>query len=305
MKTNSVSIVIVTFNCEDHIANCIDSCLNYPVSSIIVVDNNSQDGTASILESYGGKITFLRENVNHGFSKACNIGISKSDSEYIFLLNPDTELVNDPIPKLVQVLEEESQVGAVAPQLVDPDGRIQKYTRTFPTICGLAVESFVPKQYWEKFSCYRKYQCIDMNYGEARVVEQPAAAAIMIRNKYLLDEEYFIYGSDVQLCREIIDAGYIIKQIPTATVMHHRSKGGTGTSDSLFKMYLSLDNYYAMQSYFLRHSTRQKYFRYKVVFTIGLLLSIFISVLPGFGQPKIKIMRFIYFLKKKTFRDFI
>lgn len=303
MSDKLVSIVIVSFNCQDVLEPCILSCLGIANTEVIVVDNHSSDQSPAIIEKYEARITALIESTNHGFTKACNLAIDRAIGECIFLLNPDAQLQPDTVSKMLKAFEQDSRVGAVAPTLMYPDGTFQNYTRRFPTLAALTVASFVPVRFQNHFACYRKYQCEDIDFSVDQFVEQPAGAALMYnKGQYCLDETFFVYGSDVELCKNIIDDSYKILQITSATVVHHQSKGGTGVTNSKLRVFLDLDYYYAMGIYFQRHGTSGSYAAFKLLFGIGLLLVAILSIHKGRRTMRFKFLRWIYFLQGKNLR---
>lgn len=295
-----VSIVIVSYNCADVISENICSCLSSDKAEIIVVDNASKDHSVSIIQSIKSeKIQLIINRENVGFTRACNQGIRKAKGEFIMLLNPDASLQKDCLINLVGYLNANPDTGIVAPCLYFPDGRFQNYTRTFPTIRGLWVESFVPMKYWDYFKSYRKYTCQDIDFSREQFVEQPAGAALMFRNRWLMDENYFIYGSDVDLCKSVIEAGYKIVQIPTARVIHHQSKGGTEASK--LRMYLDLDNYFGMHYFFRKHNQKINAFFYRSIFSLSLLFRAFIAIFEGKENFLMRWNKFNLFLGNKNF----
>lgn len=302
----AVSIVVVSYNCKDVITQCIESCISVPDLETIVIDNASRDGSAETIKSFGNNITFFEEKVNHGFTRGCNIGIDAAKGDYIMLLNPDASLMPDTIEKLLLHFRKDVNLGAVAPTLLYPDGTFQNYTRTFPTVSGLAVEHFVPKRFQEKFKCFRRYLCLDVDFTKDQYVEQPAGAALIFRNNGLrLDESYCIYGSDVELCKNVIDAGYKIKQVTDAKVIHYQSKGGTNTPNLKLKTYLDLDNYYGMSLYFRRYAGWGRFLAYKAVFSLGLLASILPGAIKGKEIANFRIKRLLSFWKGENFSSYL
>src|SRR5262249_32350680 len=150
--------------------------------------------------------------------------------KYILLLNPDAYAMPGAIAKMAKMLDKNENIGAVAPQLIYSDGSLQNYTRRFPTVCGLAVESFVPPTTRGFFRCYIRYTCADLDLAQTQSVQQPAGAALMFRRGYIMDPRYFIYGSDLDLCMQVYESGRKILHVPEAQIVHYRSKAGTGSA---------------------------------------------------------------------------
>jgi N-acetylglucosaminyl-diphospho-decaprenol L-rhamnosyltransferase len=288
-----VSIITVTFNCEAVIEQNIKFCMGIPDCEHIIIDNNSSDSTPSTLGKYEENIVLIQNKQNLGFTKANNQGINIAKGEYIFLLNPDAYLIGDTVKILSQYLDNHLDVGAVAPVLEFPNGDIQNYTRRLPKPLPLFIESFVPNRYWNQFNVYRDYTCQSMDFLRDNIVEQPAGAGIMFRNEFQLDETYFIYVSDVELCKNILDKGYKIIQVSSAKIGHYMSKGGTENVNPQLRLFLDLDNYYGMQYFFRKHKQTMQLLMYRVLFFFGLLIT---AIVSSFNAKRtIKWKRFIIF----------
>jgi len=298
----TTSIIIVTYNCADVIYQNITSCIKEPNTETILIDNASTDGTLKQIESLKNDITLIRNNDNKGFTHACNQGIDKATGKYILLLNPDAWLKDGSLSLLNNFMDNNKKVGAIAPCLFYPNGNFQNYTRTFPTIKGLWIESFVPMRWWNKLIDYRKYTCQNIDFSVQQEVEQPAGAALLFRHQWKLDETYFIYGSDVDLCKKIILDGYTIIQTPKAKVFHHQSKGGT--ENNHLRMYLDIDNYYGMQYYFKKHNEKYNYFMYCFIFGVSLFIRALLSFILFSNDKIMRWKKFIFFIQHKNFTSY-
>lgn len=302
-----ISFVVVSYNCNEVIGKCVESLLAYaPGQQYLIIDNASKDGTAETLKGFEEKIELLLNTTNTGFTKACNQGISIAKGEYVFLLNPDAYLSENTVVELLSFFKNHPDAGAVAPLLFYPDGQVQNYIRTFPTISGIFVESFLPMKTWNKFASYRSYTCADLNLKKIQKVEQPAGAALLFRNDIKLDENYFIYGSDVELCQNIYDRGTPIYLVPSAKVFHYQSQGGTGDYNPVLKMYLQLDSYYGYSRYFKLHRSKLNYFSYRIIFSGALFAVALISLLKmDAAVTRLKWKRFRLFVNQKNFTGYL
>jgi len=303
-----ISFVVVSYNCSEVIGKCVESLLTHaPGQQYIIIDNASKDGTAEILNGFKGNVELVINTTNTGFTKACNQGINMAKGEYVFLLNPDAYLSENTVGELMSFFKTHPDAGAVAPLLYYPDERVQNYIRTFPTISGIFVESFLPMKSWNKFAAYRNYTCDDLNLKESQKVEQPAGAALLFRNDIKLDENYFIYGSDVELCQNIYDRGTPIYLVSSAKVYHYQSQGGTGDDyNPRLKMYLQLDSYYGYSRYFKLHRSKLYYSSYRMIFSGALFAVAFISLFKmNAAVAKLKWKRFRLFVKHQNFTGYL
>lgn len=303
---NEVSIIIVSFQCSKVIEALLDSLKTYASGAeVIIVDNHSTDGTTVILSRFENDFNIYYNNENLGFTKAVNQGIDVATNKYIFLLNPDTYLSDLSLNKLVSTLKQNPDIGAVVPNLYYPSNEIQNYIRRFPDLTGVLVEHFIPAGMWNRFGAYRRYTCQDLDLNRFQPVEQPAGAAILFERGFRLDEAYFIYGSDVELCKQIWDSGKKIILDPETKVFHHQSQGGTSTGNLKLKMFLQLDALYGYGLYFQRYKSYGYYLLYR--FSVGGILGLIAlsSVVKGREAMGIKWNRFLGFIRKENFRQFI
>jgi GT2 family glycosyltransferase len=227
-----LSVVIVTWNSESEIGNCLDSIidntkdLNY---EIVIVDNNSTDKTGEIIKIFAEnkfhKTKIILNNNNRGFTKACNEGILSAGGNNILLLNPDAKVTGNSINVLLDKLESNEKLGAIAPQLLNEDKSIQKSCRTFPTYFDMFCEFSLLSNIFPNSKLFAKWKMNYFNHDEETVVEQPMAAALMIKRKVLnevnnFDERYIMFFNDVDLCKKIYDKGYEIVFYPQAKIIH-------------------------------------------------------------------------------------
>lgn len=301
MKDIKTSIIVVAYNCSEVIEENITSCCQEIEAELIIVDNASVDDTVDKIKPYiSENVHLIRNKENKGFTYACNQGIKLAKGGFILLLNPDASLEPGTLDAMSKNLNNNPQIGAVAPVLFYPDGSFQNYTRTFPTVSGLWIENFVPNKYWNKFKAYRNYTCQDIDFTTEQNVDQPAGAAFLFRKNWLLDEAYFIYGSDVDLCKTIKEAGYEIIQTPSARVVHHQSKGGT--ENMKLRPMLDADNFFAMRYYFKKFNQRNDYYKYIALFGISLFGRMILSIFQGKEQLRLRYSKLGYFLANKNFQ---
>jgi GT2 family glycosyltransferase len=259
-----VSIIVVSFNTRDLTLDCIKSIGkegSFLKKEIIVVDNNSSDGSVAALQRLrkslprrqAGKYPKLQLIINKknlGFAKANNQGIKKAKGRYILLLNSDTKVKKEALKKLVSFARKTSGVGVVAPRLINPDGSIQGSVFRFPTM-HRAI-----KQYWMgKRKILDKYAPFG---NEPQEVEAAVMAAFMIAPKALkkvgfLDERYFMYFEDLDYCRRVHRAVLKVYYLPEAEVVHYHGKSGKGTGDIQRKRLIKSSKIYhgSFKHYFL------------------------------------------------------
>jgi len=238
-----LSIIIVSYNTKELLEECIESVVKsskHQASSasyeIIVVDNNSKDGTREYLEKLQNSktqkfkkhqtsnIKVILNNRNLGFAKAVNQGIKKSKGKYILLLNSDIKVLPGTIKELINFVQKRKDAGIVAPKLLNKDGKAsQASCYKLPTIRGAINE------YWfGKKGSYEKYL---PRGGNPVKVEAVIGAAMLIPKAVidvvgLLDEKYFMYFEDLDYCRRVDQNGLAVYYLPQVKVIHHHGASG-------------------------------------------------------------------------------
>jgi len=227
-----ISIIIVTWNSEDEIAECLSSIFDSSANvsfEIIIIDNNSSDKTIEVLEDFEnkfpGKIKIILNKKNLGFTKGCNQGIRIASGKNILLLNPDTKITGNAIELLNIKLDADENTGAIAPQLINYDMTIQKSCRTFPGYFDMFCEMTMLSKIFPDSHLLSNWKMNYFSHDEERIVKQPMAAALMVKKKVMneinnFDERYEMFFNDVDLCKKINAKGYKILFYPEVKIFH-------------------------------------------------------------------------------------
>ena len=255
----SVSIIIVTYNSEKEIDNCIISLLpqlHEINGEILIIDNNSTDNTISQINNFECKnISIVRNNGNFGYTKANNQGIKNAKSDYILFLNPDTIVPNGTIKNLLDEIIDNKNLWAIAPQLRFPDGSVQKSCRRFPRRRDILYESIGLSKIFKNSKEFNYWKMGDFDHNKTILVDQPAGAALLIPKNIiaeigLLDEQFPMFFSDVDLCKRIWDRGNNIQYSTNSYITH---KGGASVYRKRIKMIVS--SHFSFWKYFNKYKT--------------------------------------------------
>jgi GT2 family glycosyltransferase len=233
MKEKPVlSIVIVSWNVREDLRECLQSLLREEGSrlesgeiEIIIVDNASTDGTAEMVNLEFPRVKLLVNSQNLGYTKANNIGINHSRGKYILLLNPDTIVHQGALQALIDCAESHPEAGIIGAKLLNPDGSVQRSARSFPDIgAGLFRNTFLGRLFPNN-PFVRRYLLVDFGYDEVREVDWVSGAAMLVRRDLIeriggLDERFWAYCEDVDLCWRAWQAGYKVLFCPNAVITH-------------------------------------------------------------------------------------
>ena len=226
MSSKSISVIIPTYNVKGFITFCIDSVLRSTIANeieIIVVDNNSADGSSDFIKSNYPKVTVISNHANEGFSKACNKGALKATGSQLVFLNPDCIVAEDTIEVLVSHAAK-ADIGMVGPLLIDGSGRpLPESAREQPTTMG-GVNKMFRLPFEKEYPYYKK---ISVN----TVVEAPvltgacfSISASLYRSLGGFDERFFMYGEDVDLSVRTLKSGHKNICDTSAKVIHFKGE---------------------------------------------------------------------------------
>ena len=231
-----VSIIIVNWNTDKLLQQCLTSIIKNTKNvkyEVMIVDNNSKgNGFKVVQQQFSGyKNFFWFENDKNIGGLADNQVLPYCKGRYLLQLGPDTIITDQAIEKMVNFLDENEKVGAVAAKLINPDGSPQNYYYKFWSLsmvffsCGIG--KFIDRIFFKnRFERY--YFGKDIDTSKVTIIEQPAMACLMFRRKpfavnYIIDEDFPFYFNDVDLCKRIYDSGYKIFLLPSAQVIHFQS----------------------------------------------------------------------------------
>jgi N-acetylglucosaminyl-diphospho-decaprenol L-rhamnosyltransferase len=229
-----VSVVVVTWNSERWIERCLTAIapagagVTYDVT---IYDNASSDATPArvrpLLEREP-RFRIVEANQNDGFARATNRAVATTAGRYVLLLNPDCELEPGALTWLVRFLDANPDAAAAAPLLADSDGGSQRefQLRRFPTLGALACEILLVDKVFPSNPVTARYRYRDVDLKEPRKIEQPAAAALLLRRSVIqevgpFDERFApAWFEDVDFCRRLAAAGHSAWVVPAAHAQH-------------------------------------------------------------------------------------
>lgn len=269
-----LSVIIVNYNVKYYLDQCIrsvlrafeemkkasssDSSVNEDVAEIIVVDNHSADGSVDYLEKrYPQKlypmVRFVRSAHNLGFARANNIAIRQSRGEYVLLLNPDTIVGEDTLKASVDFMDAHEDAGAVGVRMLGAQGRRAMESRRglpTPMVSFFKMLGFCNR--WPHHRLFGKYYMGYLPWDEPCQIEVVSGAYCMLRRKALdevglLDEDFFMYGEDIDLSYRVLKGGYHNYYLPV-DILHYK---GESTQKSSFR-YVHVF-YEAMLIFFRKH----------------------------------------------------
>ena len=216
-----LSVIIITYKEKELLRKCLETVLSSQTDfefEVIVTDSNSQDGSVEMVQQEFPQVKILDNRVNLGFSKGNNVAIKQAQGELILLLNADTEVRPDTFDLSVKYMDAHPQVGALGCKVLLLDGKLdQACRRKFPN----PINSFLRLFGLKKYSDYN----IDAPIDQEMEVDAVMGAYMMVRKSVIdkvgmLDEEFFMYGEDLDWCWRIKRSGHKIIYYPAAEITH-------------------------------------------------------------------------------------
>lgn len=290
-----ISIIIVSYNTRELLKNCINSIyMTYPKKDleILVVDNGSSDGSPTMVREKFGNVIFIESKENLGFAKANNIGIKKAEGEYILLLNPDTIVTKDCLEKSICYMDKHKDIGILGCKVVMPDGGLDlACRRSFPTPEVSFYRMAGLSKLFPKNRRFGQYNLTYLDENETYEVDSVVGAFMMVRREAIeqvgmLDEDYFMYGEDIDWCYRIKQSGWKVVYYHEAVIFHYKGASGGKKNPAIIREF-----YRAMQLFYEKHYKSEYSFVTTGVIYLGisskLMLSLAINQFKGLGGKQI------------------
>jgi len=270
-----LSIVIVSWNVKELLGGCLRSIIETVHNieyEIVVVDNNSSDGSVDFIKTNFPQVVLIENFDNRGFASANNQGFKAANGEYIFILNPDTVVKSDAISILLKQIKTLSKAGIVGPKLILGDGKTQfACARKLPTLLNVSLLQGFSIGNIPVFGKYfKKRMAFPYNYNKLEQVEAISGASMLMKKDLLFqvglfDEDFLHGGEDIFLCNKITEFGKKIYYIPECEIIHFH-----GQSAKQDKARVFFNNIKSDRTYFNKTNgyTAGKIYHYMVLFIL-------------------------------------
>lgn len=312
-----LSIIIVNWNTRELLAGCLESVARYQMSDVsdqksevgdqespsldsdlrsltsetFVIDNASTDGSAAMVREQFPWVTLIENAENVGFARANNQGIAAARGRYVLLLNPDTEVHPDALETLVAFMDAHPRAGACGARLLNSDGSLQPACHPMLTPGREFWRLLFLDRLWPR-ATYRMDRWDTVTPCRIEVIK---GACLLLRREALaqvgpLDENYFMYTEEVDLCYRLAQAGWQLWYVPAAVVTHH---GAASTRQASDHMYLQL---YRSKCQFYRkfggaHRARWARLLFTLAYAPRALLASAFSLMHRPWQPRAQLYR--------------
>lgn len=277
-----LSIIIVSWNTRQVLLDCLASIGRYPPSGlfeVLVIDNASTDDSAESIRRHHPHVLLIANDQNRGFAAANNQAIARARGQYLLLLNPDTIVHPHSLDILCEFMEHHEEVTACGPRLLNEDGTLQPSARRFPTFRG-ALHRYTALRYFGIFrGHYRRWLMKDFAHDRQMDVDQLMGSALLVRRSAVeqvgrMDEQFFVYYEEVDLCCRLKQAGGRIVFVPDAIITHLGARSSRQVPVGRRVMMLE-----SLLRYFRKHRGRLATALFNGMFKPGVLLRVFCQAL--------------------------
>jgi GT2 family glycosyltransferase len=236
MAQIDLSIIIVSYNTRDFLAECLESIqknasdeLSYEV---IVVDNSSTDDSVAFLKQHFPDVQLIASPENLGFSKANNLGVAKSKGRYVLFLNPDTVIYKGTLEHMVKFMDVTKDAGAATCYLEMSNGKLDDAThRGFPTPWNSFSHFSGLSKIFPNTKVFGGYNLGWQDLKKTHDIDALAGAFMLVRREAgdevgWWDERYFFYGEDLDFCYQLKKKGWKIYFVPDVKILHYKGVSG-------------------------------------------------------------------------------
>lgn len=225
-----VSIIIVNWNTRDILRNCLRSVYDQTreiAFEVIVVDNASNDASVEMVKKEFPQVILINNLENRGFAAANNQGMKIAKGRYVLLLNPDTIVLNGAIQKTIAYAEKNPEAGVIGCRAVWPDKRRQSTCFRFPTLLFILLDSLLffrmAKPFHRPLFHPERYPSLD--FSQEHDVDVVAGCFFLVRRDVIdqvgmFDDDFFMYGEEVEWCHRIVKKGWRIRYFPGTQIIH-------------------------------------------------------------------------------------
>ena len=272
-----LSVVIVSYNVRTYLDQCLNSvrkALNGIESEVFVVDNASSDDTMTVLPTAHPWVRFIANEENFGFARANNIAIRQAAGEYVLLLNPDTSVAEHTLREALAFMDSHEQAGGAGVMMHNEDGsRAPESRRAIPTPWVAALKMI---------GLSNRYYMSHLPWDKPCRIEVISGAFCLLRKSSLdkiglLDEDFFMYGEDIDLSYRLLKAGYENWYLPLP-IIHYKGKSTRKTDYRYVHVF-----YKAMLIFFRKHYSHLSFF-YTIPVKMAIYCRAFIALIDILRQ---------------------
>lgn len=284
----TLSVVIVNYNVKYFLEQCLISVFNALKSidaEVFVVDNASADGSCQMVKKRFPQVALIENTQNYGFSYANNQAMRVAKGEFVLLLNPDTVVEEDTFTKCITFMKQHPEAGSLSVKMIDGKGNfLPESKRALPSPMVSFYKIFGLSQLFPHSKAFARYHLGHLDNDEVNEIEILPGAFMFMRKEALdkvglLDEEFFMYGEDIDLSYRILKGGYKNYYYPKTTIIHYK-----GESTKKGSINYVLVFYKAMMIFARKHFSKKNASLYIFLIYLAIYFRAGLSLLKRFAS---------------------
>ena len=278
-----LSVIIVNYNVRYFLEQCLFSVrkalLNLEIE-VFVVDNNSVDGSCQMVREKFPDVKIIENKKNYGFSYANNQAIRLSSGKYVLLLNPDTVVQEDTFRHVITFMETHPEAGGLGIKMIDGKGNyLPESKRSLPTPVVAFYKIFGLSRLFPGSKTFNRYHLGFLNPEEMHEVEVLAGAFMLLRKSALdkvglLDEDYFMYGEDIDISYRLLKGGYKNYYYPGTAIIHYKGESTRKSSINYVQVF-----YRAMIIFARKHFTHKNASIFSMLINLAIYFRAFTAIM--------------------------
>lgn len=268
---HDLAIIVISTNEAHWLRPCLTTVLMHQGDcslDLIVVDNEASDGTSELVTEEFPAARIVR-STNRGFAHANNRAMMTADARYVLFLNPDTEIREGTFAELIHRLDELPEVGLAGVVQLTPDGEVYPTIRRFPNALRALGQALGSERLRLRASWLRERELSPNRYAHETSCDWTSGSFMIARREAIessgyMDERFFIYSEEPDLCLRMKRAGWGVRHLPLMIIMHHAGKGG-------LRPKMSAQDAYARMQYARKHFSAPHRAAYSAALALGYL----------------------------------
>ncbi len=252
------SVGILTWNSKELLKGCLDSIFKSQIKSkieVIVVDNNSEDGTEKMVKEVYPKVVLIENGRNMGVSPARNQILKAAKGRYILFLDVDTTVEQKSVDSLIESMDNNPDVTVGGPKLIYENSSLQLSCRPFPSILNILIEGTFLRDYFPNSRFVKDYNMEDWDHSEDREVDWMYGACLIIRKDIInnvgyFDERFFYLYEDIDYCFRVKKMGMKVKYFPNTIVFHFLRRENKKIFHGRIRSHLKSIGLYLLKDYY-------------------------------------------------------
>ncbi|MCP5066719.1 MAG: glycosyltransferase family 2 protein [bacterium] len=241
MADLDVSFIVVSYNTVDLTRSCLQSILDQSSGftyEVIVVDNDSTDGSAQMVAEEFPEATLLANKENLGFAGANNQAFEVVQGRYVLLLNPDAEILDNAAGRCLAFAGEHPDAGVIGCRVMLPDGNQQSTMFRYQTLGFALINLIVPARWIRRSRLLGRIRYVGRDLDAVHEAEVIAGCFMLVPSQVLervggMDKDFFMYGEEAEWCYRIRRAGWKNMYFPGAAILHHAAASAKQETDTM------------------------------------------------------------------------